>query len=329
VKPLTLLFALEKDAMISPATLVQDEAIERQVSGSTWRPQNHDGQYLGEVSLRQALVHSRNVPAVLLAEHVGMAALAEFWRSLGLQGAGPLPSAALGAFEGTPMELAGAYTIFPGQGRWVQPRWVNDIRDATGQEVWDWPRNSVRHASAQAAFMATSVMQDVLESGTGSGAARFGISGEVAGKTGTTDEGMDAWFVGFVPDMVVAVWVGRDRGEPLGSSGARAALPIWARFVASAGLQGNFVVPSGLVSVSLCTESLQPAHDECTDVTSDWFRTGAVPRERCSVHGGLVSEVTDAVLSGWERIRSTLGLGSADPEPARRIRPRDSAPATE
>jgi membrane carboxypeptidase/penicillin-binding protein len=143
-------------------------------------------------------------------------------------------------------------------------------------------------ASPQAAALAVHVMQGVLETGTGARASRYGVGPPAAGKTGTTDEYRDAWFVGLTPELVVAVWVGRDEGL-LGLSGSRAALPTWARFVAGSGtLRGSMPRPDGIVDQALCAESGMPARDACPTTYDEWFIAGHLPEERCDAHGGPI-----------------------------------------
>ena len=287
VKPLTLVKALDEDAGLRLTRRLPDEPIERRVDGKIWRPTNYDGVYRGTVTLRQAIVHSHNVPAIHLAELVGMPTLQRFWQQLGLLGATKLPSAALGAFEASPLEVAGAYSIFANQGRYRSPRLLLGLAEPSGAPQAQPVPASVRVVSERAAALALRTLQGVVQAGTGERAADYGVQGAAAGKTGTTDDGRDAWFVGVTPKLVVAVWVGFDRGKSHGLSGASAALPIWARIVAGSGTtDGSFGGADGLVEVKLCTESLEPAGADCPDTFTEWFARGTAPEGTCSLHGG-------------------------------------------
>jgi penicillin-binding protein 1B len=223
VKPITFLAAFEDDPTQSPATVVVDEPIERTVDGKLWAPQNYDGRYVGAVTWRRALDQSRNVPAVLVAEQVGLRRLDQLSDALGLAAVEPYPSSALGAFGATPAALAGAYTVFPGGGLVARPRLVRAVRDAAGAQLWGEEGGVHRVVSGRAAFLATSMLRTVVTEGTAHSAAKYGAVGALGGKTGTTDELRDAWFVGFSETLVTAVWVGFDRGRDLGLTGGEAA----------------------------------------------------------------------------------------------------------
>ena len=302
VKPLTYLAALDSDHSRSPGTQVMDEPIERAVpGGAPWKPKNYDGRYRGEVSYRRALADSRNIPAVLVAEAVGMGRLSERWQELGLSGATALPSAALGSFEATPLELAGAYTVFPNGGEVVTPRFVVDAIDKDGAPAWRSDPRRRRVASAEATWMVTSMLQDVILSGTARSAPRYGLQGPAAGKTGTTDAARDAWFVGYTADVVVAVWVGFDRGQNLGLTGGKAALPAWARFLDRAGIQGDLPPPpDGLVEVEICAESLSPSActEACETPYPEWFFADEAPTCEDDAEASPLRSAISRLLSG-------------------------------
>ncbi|MCB9677804.1 MAG: transglycosylase domain-containing protein [Alphaproteobacteria bacterium] len=295
VKPFTMLAAFDRDPSLTPVSTVRDEPITRRIDGKTWTPQNYDNAFLGEITLRKAMETSRNIPAITLAEDVGPERLQSFMRDAGLSHATNLPSAALGGFEVTPLELATAYTAFPGGGT-VQRSWVVDsIAEPSGEVVLDLKPEHHDLATARAATLATTVLHGVIERGTASRAKQYGISGRVGGKTGTTSDYRDAWFVGFTDELAVAVWVGRDRGE-VGLSGSRAALPTWARFVSATGtIERQAALPDGLVSVEVCAESSLPARPECTATYSETFPEDAIPTKKCDLHGGPLVDVGRAL----------------------------------
>src|SRR5262249_49134387 len=143
-------------------------------------------------------------------------------------------------------------------------------------------------ASESAAALAVHVLQGVIENGTGTRAAAYGVGPPAAGKTGTTDDYRDAWFVGITPDLAIAGWGGRDEGL-IGLSGSPAARPTRAPFVAATGMpKGARPIPDGLVSVALCTESNLPARDACPATYDEWFQESDVPKDKCDVHGGPI-----------------------------------------
>lgn len=288
VKPLTLLAALHADPALTPLSALRDEPITRKVDGKSWTPANYDGGFMGDIPLRVAIEKSRNIPAILLAERVGPAALQRFARDAGLSRATQLPAAALGAYETTAWELAGSYTAFPGQGVASEPHLLRVMVDREGEEVLEPSPSRHRLSDAASAAIATRILQGVIEHGTGKAVKNYGIQGSLAGKTGTTDDERDAWFVGFGPHAVVAVWVGRDRGT-LGLSGAEAALPIWARYMRDSGAaQGSFPLPKGVEDRTVCLDSHRLSREACERTYTERFRAAHVPEERCDLHGGPV-----------------------------------------
>lgn len=317
VKPLTALFAFEDDEALSPATVLDDSPIERVEDGKPWKPRNYDGTFLGPVTVRQALSQSRNIPAVLLSERVGMHDLATKWKSLGLSTATSWKSSALGGFDATPVELAGAYSVFPGGGTWHRPVLVRSAVDSDGAVLWTEEPVAARRTSARAAFLATNILEDVVRTGTGSAAARYGAKGAVAGKTGTTDDARDAWFAGFSRDYVVVVWVGFDRARDLGLTGSQAALPAWARFMAGTGsLSGSFQPPADVEQATVCAESHLPARPACPATEPEWFSRGSVPAELCPAHAGPLQQVGAAATSVWDRLTGGGDAGDGAAEEA-------------
>jgi penicillin-binding protein 1B len=278
IKPITLVRALDADPTLRLTSRLPDEPLERRVAGKVWRPTNYDGVFRGSVSLRQAIEHSYNIPAVHLAETVGLGELRRFARGLGLEDATELPSAALGAFEATPLQVAGAFTLFPGGGRVAHPWLLAGIADAGGQAAPVAVGARERVVEGRAAALAVRALEGVMARGTGKAAERYGVTGAVAGKTGTTDDGRDAWFVGFTPEIVVVVWVGFDKARAHGLSGATAALPTWARIVAGSGTTGGrFRGTDSLVQVEVCGATGLPPGPDCTDSYLESFAAGQAP----------------------------------------------------
>jgi penicillin-binding protein 1B len=317
VKPLTLLAAMQA-GKATPSTALEDAPITRRVKGTTWTPRNYDGVFLGQVTARQAIEGSRNIPAIHLAERVGYAELERYFERAGLDEATSWPSMALGSFDVTPLALAGAYTVFPTGGVARAPQLVDRIASADGKTTREVDAPSQRLADARAAAAAVHVLEGVLTSGTGARAATYGVRGAAGGKSGTTDNYRDAWFVGFTPTLVVAVWVGRDEGA-LGLSGSKAALPTWARFVAASGtLDGRFRRPDGVDEIPVCAASGQPPRPDCPEVIDEWFVGGSAPAEPCPIHAAAAPPaptVLDAALRR-EEPAPDLPPPPQDPPPA-------------
>jgi penicillin-binding protein 1B len=306
VKPLNAMLAFEANLELSPGSVVLDEARSFDVDGEVWEPQNHDREFHGQMSLRDAVAQSRNLPAVILAEEVGFATLAGGLQRAGLDRAHGLPSMSLGAFDASPMALAGAYTAIPGAGLVAQAHWVVAVEEG---EVRTSTQGSgrTRLVGPRAAFLAEELLREVVATGTGRRAVSLGAPPGVGGKTGTTDGGRDAWFAGHVGELVVVVWVGQDKGTALGLGGATAALPAWSRFVGGTGLKPTPAqAPEGLVQVDICAESLEPAAEACPEIEGEWFGADQVPEERCHIHGGFLEQLEARTQGILELLRRRL-----------------------
>ena len=285
------------------ATFLDDSPLTLTLDGRPWSPRNYEDRYLGRVTLREALEQSLNAATVRLAQDVGLPTIVERARAFGLTGAlEPVPSMVLGAFEVTPLELAGAYVPFVNAGvRPGPPRAVREVH--AGHRLVEpgddtEPRTVLSPAEA---YVMTSLLEGVIKSGSGAAARALGVPGAIAGKTGTTNDGRDAWFVGYSPGLVAVVWVGFDSNEPHGLSGAQAALPIWAEFMRPAleayAFQG-FTVPSGVLFSDIDLDTGKLANRFCPRVGKEVFVVGTEP-EPCAEHGGL----GDRVKEWWDRLR--------------------------
>lgn len=305
VKPLTMLLAFEGDPTLSPATLLSDAPLERTVDGKVWAPANYDGTFAGDLPLRDAVARSRNIPAVLLAERVGLQNLKSGLVGLGLSRATAWPSASLGGFSATPAELAGAYTVFAAKGAWHRPSLIRAI--TAGKEVQDFgpPAATVRY-SERATFLAWDVMHSVMTDGTAKAASKYGVGAGAAGKTGTTDDYADAWFVGTTGPYVTVVWVGYDKPKAMGVTGGQAALPIWARLVDAVGFDDRgLAAPDEVVQAEVCVATGAPPCPDCAATRMEWFTAGTVPEPAC----GLLPQAGQAIEDGWQKIGELFGLG--------------------
>jgi penicillin-binding protein 1B len=236
VKPLVLLEAFEEcggEDPLYPQTRVADQPLAVETPSGNWRPANSDGRFHGTVTLRSSLVWSWNVPFVRVARHCGLNATAERLRRAGLPlSEEPPPSFVLGAIEATPLDLAHAFTVFPSGGESLRP-WAYERIETPGRRrlAKDGPR-AVRVVAPETAFLVRDLMRDAVLRGTARAARLPGLN--AAGKTGTSSERRDAWFVGDAGSVVTVVWVGLDDGSPLGLSGTAAAAPLWRTFMSRA-----------------------------------------------------------------------------------------------
>ena len=273
---------------VTPASITNDEPETFEFDDQVWTPENYEGTYDGAITFRRALAHSRNLATIHVAQQAGYDHIASLWKSLGVGNPPkPYPSIALGVFEATPYEIATAYTLFPNGGI-VRPLknvlhilkgGVNVTKKAVGE--------SRRVARPETAFLVTNMMRSVLNEGTAAGARAAGFTLDAAGKTGTTNDLRDAWFAGFTPELLTVVWVGFDDNQPVGLSGAQAALPIWTQFMKGA-LAGRasvpFDVPENISFVEICAESGKLAGPACPKTFSESFIAGTEPTQACEIH---------------------------------------------
>jgi len=292
-KPFVFLAAFEKAFAegrtdVTPASVVMDEPTSFVFNDQTWTPANYDGQYEGSITLRRALALSRNVATVKVAEAAGYDQVAALWRRVGV-GTIPraYPSIALGVFEATPFQIASAYTVFPNGGTLRPLRAISRIVSA-GKDVPLRVTAPKTIARKDTTYLVTNMMRSVLNEGTGASARAAGFAFDAAGKSGTTNDLRDAWFVGFTPELLTVVWVGLDDNMPLGLSGSQAALPIWTTFMMRA-LAGrpdvSFAKPDGLVFVDIDRDTGEMAGPACPRTFQEAFVSGSEPVEICHLHG--------------------------------------------
>jgi penicillin-binding protein 1B len=240
---------------ITPATMLMDAPRSfKYGNNQTYSPGNFGDTFENKkITLRDALVKSKNVVTVELAQMVGVSQVAHLAERAGIQRIPTYPSVALGVAEATPLQIASAYTMFANGGKRVLPTAYSRVTDGTGRTLLQASREGRDILSPQVAYMMTSMMQDVLDRGTGTRVRAMGFKGTAAGKTGSSRDG---WFAGYTPNIVCVVWVGFDDNSDLGLTGGATAAPIWADFMSKAlqvrpDLGGNFEDPGGLVTVNI------------------------------------------------------------------------------
>lgn len=273
---------------LQPSTLLDDAPIEIRSGGSMWRPVNYDRQFRGPVSARHALEKSLNVPTVRASSRVGVAEVAEMAQRCGMdRDFRPLPALALGAQEVTPLELAAAYATVASGGRRADPLIIHQVTDLDGVALETRRTVTRQVVSPQAAYLLNDVLRGVMVDGTGASAARLGFRGVAAGKTGTTDDTRDAWFVGYTPDLLALVWVGYDDNARTGLTGASGALPIWVDFMKRAGAaeaRTPFPEPEGIVRAVIDPTSGGLAVGTCPTKRIELYSVGSEPDADCELH---------------------------------------------
>jgi penicillin-binding protein 1B len=292
------------DASFTAATVLEDSPLEMKVGGKQWTPGNTDGLFRGAVGAREALALSLNVPTIRAAEMIGLNEVVRTARRCGIESPlQPVPSLALGTFEVTPLELASAFTSLAGLGIRSAPRAIVAISNPDG-ELINVPGPEHHGAtSPEAAYLTLDLMRDVLAYGTGARVQSFDIEGDFAGKTGTTDDGRDAWFIGFSPDYLALAWVGFDNNRPLRLGGSTLALPIWADLTGSAMHDRDrfWDAPEGLVVERIDPQTGELAGWQCDDSLREVFIAGTEPTEICALHGSQKRESWVRRLRNWFR----------------------------
>lgn len=288
-KPLVILTALQaRGKELGPTTILHDDPITLNLDGKDWTPQNSDHQYHGEVTLREVLEQSINVATVRLATEVGIPKLVTTLQKLGLTGKlKPLPSLALGAYDATPMEVAGAFTAIANGGTFYPPWIIRRVYDADGNVLIEGKSKGEKVAEADETWLLRDMMRGVLTRGTGKNARSLGYTYPASGKTGTTNDFRDAWFVGFDQQLLVLVWVGSDQNLPTDLTGSKGALPVWAQImkqVRQSDAPPGDPVPEGLEQRTVCSESLVNPTESCPDKVTETFWPGHTPTEGCPLH---------------------------------------------
>jgi len=292
--------ALSNDGQIfTPATMINDEPTTFYFDGKPYEPSNFEHKFYGNIGLQDAIAHSLNVATVKVAEQVGYDQIVDLARRAGMNvEIHPTPAVALGAYEVTPLEIAGAYTIFANRGVYSRPFFVSDIANDHGSIIFD---NKPEHRDVldpRVAFLMDQLLEEVVRSGTGAAVWSRGINFPIAGKTGTSHDG---WFAGFTSKLICLVWVGFDDNRELNLEGAHSALPVWAEFMKRAHEHreyrnvSEFEAPAGVVGVQIDPASGQLATAACPKVRTEYFIDGTQPVEQCQLHGGGGTRV-----AGWE-----------------------------
>ena len=289
-KPVVYAAALE-DGRIVPSTMVQDEPLTVRLAGRSWSPSNDDDEFRGWVTARTAVEKSLNVPTVRVAMDVGLPRIVEVARAMGITSdIAPYPSLALGSFEVTPLELATVYATLAAGGIRPPVHGLSAVLDRSGAAVdGRSPGTPSRALSARTAFLVGSILQGVLDRGTGRSVRDQGLTDHLAGKTGTTNERRDSWFGGYSPDRISLVWVGYDDNRATHLSGGRAALPIWGRFTWKVRPTGGYPLPeqpAGITTAVIDPDTGDLATERCPELFTEVFPVERVPTQLCRLHGG-------------------------------------------
>jgi penicillin-binding protein 1A len=270
-----------------------------------WAPRNAAGEAPEALTLRAALLESNNRAAALLQQKIGSRPVLRLASDVGLRDLPDVPSLSLGTGLVTPLDLTAAFSVFPNGGSAVRPRALTRVIDADGGVALDNPATADRVITPEVAYQMVSMLEDVVDRGTAAPArSTYGVRFPVGGKTGTTDDFKDAWFVGFTSSTVVGVWVGEDQPATIGKEGygARYALPIWSDFIKAAARRRGaheFGPPETMREEQLCSVSYLKPVEGCP-VYTEYFKEGdQVPTRLCPIHQGSVKQQIKRAVQGF------------------------------
>ena len=271
--------------LFSPLTILKDEQTTYgEGTPYEYTPKNFENEYFGMVTAREALQHSLNNATISLASMVGFERVAQLARDAGIKGVRGTPAMAIGAYDATPLEMAGAYTVFANGGMRLEPCMLASVRTTTGDVIADYSHDSKQILDPRVAYLTTSLMENVIDHGTGAGVRARGFLAPAAGKTGTSH---DAWFAGFTSNLLCIVWVGNDDYTDVNIEGAHAAAPIWAEFMKKAvqlpqySDTNQFTPPEGVDIVSIDKVSSLLSDATCPESFNAAFLAGTAPTENC------------------------------------------------
>jgi penicillin-binding protein 1B len=278
------------DGVFTPASLIDDAQVSIAIGGDqVYEPRNYHENFHGEVTARYALAESLNNATVRLAQEVGFERVAALAKAAGITSVRATPAIALGAYDATPIEMSGAYTVFANGGTRMAPIMVKSVRDARGAVLDNYHSDSKTVLDPRVAYVMTTMMEAVINGGTGYPVRARGFEPPAAGKTGTSH---DAWFAGYTTNLLCIVWVGNDDYTDIKLAGGAAAAPIWAEFMKRAvklpqyANVKDFSQPSGVVQVQLDKVTNRLATPSCPQDYTVAFIAGTEPKETCDQAAG-------------------------------------------
>jgi len=301
--------------VVTPVTTVDDVPTTFDFDGKEYTPNNYGEEFYGTVTVHDALIHSLNVATVKVAEMIGYQRVVDLARQMGLgNNIQATPAVALGAYEMTPIDVAAGYTAFATNGVRAEPLFIRSVISSDGGiEEQNNPRTRPV-LDARVAFLTTSLMEDVINHGTGYPVREMGFNAPAAGKTGTSRDG---WFAGYTSNLLCVVWVGFDDNRDIGLTGGQAAAPLWGEFMKRASLlpayrnTQEFDPPAGVIQEVIDPQTGQLATPECPKTVTQYFVAGTQPGQFCQLHGG--AEAAQSSLGSW--LSHLFGHDATPPSP--------------
>jgi penicillin-binding protein 1B len=280
--------------VVTPVTTVDDSPTTFEFDGKEYTPNNYGEEFFGTVTVRDALMHSLNVATVKVAEMIGYQRVVDLARQMGLgTNIQATPAVALGAYEMTPIDVAAGYTAFAANGVRAEPLFIRSVVAADGTVEESQTPTTRAVLDPRVAFLTTSLMEDVINHGTGYPVRAMGFTDPAAGKTGTSRDG---WFAGYTSNLLCVVWVGFDDNRDLGLAGGQAAAPIWGEFMKRAVAlpmyrrTEPFEPPPGIVAEMIDPQTGELATPSCPQTANEYFIAGSEPSQYCQLHGGQLAQ---------------------------------------
>lgn len=287
--------------VVTPVTTVDDVPTTFEFDGKEYTPNNYGEEFLGTVTVRDALMHSLNVATVKVAEMIGYQRVADLAHEMGLgsniQGT---PSVALGSYEMTPIDVAAGYSAFATNGLRAEPLFIRSVLSADGSVEESNGFKTRPVLDPRVAFLTTTLMEDVINHGTGASVRSLGFTAPAAGKTGTSRDG---WFAGFTSNLLCVVWVGFDDNRDIGFTGGAVAAPVWAEFMKRAVMLPTyrdtqpFAAPEGIVEEAVDPQTGGVATPQCPQTAEEYFISGSEPTQYCPVHGNQQAQQSSSWLA--------------------------------
>ncbi len=340
-KPIIYAAAIENGYTMADVFMDSPVVYPDPTTGKPWRPVNFSEKFRGPTTLHTALMYSINVVTIKLLDKLGIQPVVSLARRMGITTPiKPNLSLGLGTSEVTLAEMVKAFSVFPNQGVRMEPFGILSVKDSSGHVLENNSPRGEEVLDPRVAYIMVNTMKDVIDQGTGRIIRRLGFTYPAAGKTGTTNDNVDAWFIGYTPDLTCGVWVGYDQRESLGKkqTGGEAAAPIWAEFMKAA-TEGkpskDFEPPKGgeadLVHKKICMDSGLLATARCPKVRDEVFRKETAPTKFCNIHSGsgTAGVAGEGEVSGGSATASTGGdILEMDSQPVIKAQPQAPAAST-
>jgi penicillin-binding protein 1A len=327
-KPVIYTAAIENGFRVSDV-IIDSPVVFQNVNGTQWKPENFSGKFSGPMILLNALTHSVNVVTVKLLSQIGVMTAKKYARKLGITS--PLASdltLGLGSSSVSLLELTTAFCTIANGGMQVQPLSMLNVKDSGGKLLEQHSPQITEAIAPTTAYIMTYMMENVINNGTGKPIRDMGFVGPCAGKTGTTNDSTDAWFIGFTPDIVVGIWVGFDDKTPMGknATGGVIAAPLWAQFMMDTIGQSRqeFAVPDTIVFKKICTKSGKLATQHCPVAVDAPFIQGTEPTQQCTIHSGVqINNFLDEDMNSYdERDDESAASGENPQSVTKKARPK-------